>query len=124
MYNMNDIQIKSNLYMNADLIKLGSAFLVGTAATTGLVTLVRLMPLPSYMKAVLSIIVAVPSIAIALVLLYCGEQNATAELTGTITRNELLKTFGAGALTILGYNGAVALWRMFHGHAAEEYEDD
>ena len=101
--------------MNIHLVKLGSSFIVGTVATAGLVRLIYWAPIPSYMKFVLAIVVPVPSIAIALVLLYYGpEAQAGREgLSGLGPLSELLKMFLYGCLATLGYSGVTALWRMF-----------
>jgi len=102
--------------MNIHLVKFGTAFIVGTVATAGLVRLIRLAPLPAYMKFVLAIVVPVPSIAIALVLLYYGPeaQAGAKEISGLGPPGELLKMFLYGCLATFGYSGVAALWRMFH----------
>ncbi|MFH1970467.1 MAG: hypothetical protein ABIJ53_09145 [Verrucomicrobiota bacterium] len=101
--------------MNAHLVKFGTSFIVGTVATAGLVRLIQLSPLPSYMKFVLAVVVPVPSIAIALVLLYYGPeaQAGANEISGLGPPSELLKMFLYGCLATFGYAGVAALWRMF-----------
>ena len=101
--------------MNDHLVKFGTSFIVGTVATAGLVRLVQWAPIPSYMKFVLAVVVPVPSIAIALVLLYYGpEAQAGGEgLSGLGPPSALLKMFLFGCLATFGYAGVAALWRMF-----------
>ena len=101
--------------MNDQLVKLGTSFIVGTAATAALVRLIQLAPLPSYMKFVLAFVVPVPSIAIALVFLYYGPdaQAGAKEIGGLGPPGELLKIFLFGCLATFGYAGVAALWRMF-----------
>ena len=101
--------------MNIHLVKFGSSFIAGTVATAGLVRLIQLAPIPSYMKFVLAVVVPVPSIAIALVLLYYGpEAQAGSEgLCSIGDPSELLKMFLYGCLVTFGYAGVTALWRMF-----------
>jgi len=101
--------------MHDHLVKFGTSFIVGTVATAGLVRLVQLAPIPSYMKFILAVVVPVPSIAIALVLLYYGpEAQAGSEgLSGLGPPGELLKMFLYGCLATFGYAGVAALWRMF-----------
>ncbi|MBU0714182.1 MAG: hypothetical protein KJ964_02350 [Verrucomicrobia bacterium] len=101
--------------MNIHLVKFGTSFIVGTVATAGLVRLIQWAPIPAYMKFVLAVVVPVPSIAIALVLLYYGpEAQAGSEgLSGLGPPSELLKMFLFGCLTTFGYAGVAALWRMF-----------
>ncbi|MCG2661137.1 MAG: hypothetical protein L6437_12945 [Kiritimatiellae bacterium] len=114
--------------MNDHLVKFGTSFIVGTVATAGLVRLVQLSPLPSYMKFVLAVVVPVPSIAIALVLLYYGpEAQAGSEgLSGLGPPSELLKMFFFGCLATFGYAGVAALWRMFQplDHRGDASGDD
>ncbi len=100
--------------MHAHLVKLGTSFIAGTAATAGLVRLVQWMPIPAYMKIVLAIVVPVPSIAISLVLLYYGNTSRVGaeNLNGFGSSGELLKIFFWGCLTTFGYAGASALGRM------------
>ena len=101
--------------MNDALVKLGTSFVVGTVATAGLVRLIQLSPLPSYMKFVLAAVVPVPSIAIALVLLYYGPeaQAGRAGLSGLGPPSALLPMFLFGCLATFGYAGVTALWRIF-----------
>ncbi|MCX6993514.1 MAG: hypothetical protein NT011_10280 [Kiritimatiellaeota bacterium] len=101
--------------MNDHILKFGTSFIVGTVATAGLVRLVQLAPIPSYMKFVLAVVVPVPAIAIALVLLYYGPeaQTGSAGLSGLGPPSELLKMFLYGCLAMFGYAGVAALWRMF-----------
>ena len=101
--------------MNDHLVKFGTSFIVGTVATAGLVRLIQWAPIPSYIKFVLAVVVPVPSIAIALVLLYYGpEAQASSESLGNIgSPDELLKMFFFGCLATFGYAGVAALWRMF-----------
>jgi len=101
--------------MNDHLVKFGTAFIVGTVATASLVRLIQWAPIPAYMKLVLAVVVPVPSIAVALVLLYYGPQaQAGSEgLGGLGPPAELLKMFLYGCLAAFGYAGAAALWRMF-----------
>ena len=101
--------------MNDHLVKFGTSFIVGTVATAGLVRLIQLAPIPSYMKFVLAVVVPVPSIAIALVLLYYGPeaQAGATELSGLGPPSELLKMFLYGCLVTFGYAGLATLWRMF-----------
>ena len=114
--------------MNAHLVKFGTSFIVGTVATAGLVRLIQLSPLPSYMKIVLAVVVPVPSIAIALVLLYYGPeaQAGAKELSGIGSPVELLKMFLYGCLATFGYAGVTTLWRMFQPleNREEDSEDD
>ena len=113
--------------MHDHLVKLGTSFIVGTAATAGLVRLVQWMPIPAYMKIVLAIVVPVPSIAIALVLLYYGNasQSGAEGLNGIGSPGELLKMFFFGCLATFGYAGISALVRIFltpaeHDDTAED----
>ena len=101
--------------MNDHLVKFGTAFIVGTAATAGLVRLIQWAPIPSYIKFILAIVVPVPTIAIALVLLYYGPaaQAGSQGLIGLGPPGELLKMFLYGCLATLGYAGGAALWRRF-----------
>ena len=101
--------------MNDHLVKFGTSFVVGTVATAGLVRLVQWAPIPAYMKFVLAVVVPVPSIAIALVLLYYGPeaQSGAKEISGLGSPSELLKMFLYGCLATFGYAGVAALWRMF-----------
>lgn len=101
--------------MNDHLIKFGTSFIVGTVATAGLVRLIQLCPLPAYMKFVLAVVVPVPSIAIALVLLYYGPeaQSGAKAIGGLGPPGELLKMFLYGCLATFGYAGVAALWRLF-----------
>ena len=101
--------------MNDHIIKFGTSFIVGTVATAGLVRLIQWVPIPSYMKFVLAIVVPVPSIAIALVLLYYGPeaQAGAKEISGLGPPGELLKMFLYGCLATFGYAGGTAVWRMF-----------
>ena len=108
--------------MSEHLVKFGTSFIVGTIATAGLVRLVQLAPIPSYMKFVLAVAVPAPSIAIALVLVYYGPQAGAVEISGLGSRDELLKTFLYGCLATFGYAGVAALWRMFHPLAS--HDDD
>lgn len=101
--------------MNDHLVKFGASFIVGTLATAGLVRLIQWAPIPSYIKFVLAVVVPVPSIAIALVLLYYGPEaqaGATA-ISGLGPPGALLKMFLYGCLATFGYAGGAALWRMF-----------
>ena len=102
--------------MNENLVKFGTSFIVGTAATAGLVRLIQWVPIPAYMKLVLAVVVPVPSIAIALVLLYYGPaaQAGSEGLSGLGSPSELLKMFFFGCLATFGYAGVAALWRMCH----------
>lgn len=100
--------------MNIQLLKFFGAFLAGTAATAGVVRLIYWAPLPSYLKPVLAFVVTLPSVLIALVLVYYGpgaETNAT-ELRDLITPRELLSFFLYGCLVPLGYGAIRAVWRM------------
>jgi len=101
--------------MNEHLVKFGAAFIAGTVATAGLVRLIQLAPLPAYMKFVLAVVVPVPSIAIALVLLYYGPEASSGAngLGGLASPAELFKMFLYGCLATCGYAGVAALWRMF-----------
>lgn len=101
--------------MNIQLLKFLSAFLAGTAATAGVVRLIYWVPLPSYLKPVLAFVVTLPSVLIALVLVYYGpeaETNAT-ELSGLITPREWVSFFLYGCLVPLGYAAIQNLWRLF-----------
>ena len=114
--------------MNIHLVKFGTAFIVGTVTTAGLVRLIQLAPLPAYMKFVMAVVVPVPSIAIALVLLYYGpEAQAGSEgLSGLGPPGALLKMFLFGCLATFGYAGVTTLWRMFQPleNREEDSEDD
>ena len=101
--------------MNIHLVKFGTSFIVGTVATAGLVRLIQWAPIPSYIKFVLAIVVPVPSIAIALVLLYYGPdaQSGAIETSNFGPPGELLKMFLYGCLATFGYAGVATLWRMF-----------
>lgn len=100
--------------MNDHLVKFGTSFIVGTVATAGLVRLIQLAPIPSYVKFVLAVVVPVPAIAIALVLLYYGPeaQAGAKEIRGLGPPGELLKMFFFGCLATFGYAGGAALWRI------------
>ena len=110
--------------MNDHLVKFGTSFIVGTVATAGLVRLIQWAPIPAYIKFVLAVMIPVPSIAIALVLLYYGPKaQANIEgLSGLGPSSDLLKMFFFGCLATFGYAGMAALWRMFQ--PLEDREDD
>ena len=109
--------------MNIHLVKFGTSFIVGTVATAGLVRLIQWAPIPSYMKFVLAVVLPLPSIAIALVLLYYGPeaQAGATEISGLGPPSALLKMFLYGCLVTFGYAGVAALWRMFQ--PLEDRED-
>lgn len=112
--------------MNEHIVKFGASFIAGTVATAGLVRLIGWAPIPSYTKFVLAVVVPIPTIAIALVLIYYGpEAQAGGEnITGLGSPGDLLKMFLYGCLATFGYAGVTALWRMFQPQADREDDAD
>ncbi len=98
-----------------DGFQLIASFLAGTAATAGVLSLIRWMPLPGCIKTILAVVVPVPAMAIALVLIHYGppaarDPSGLAALPGA--PRVWLRLFLYGCLATLGTGAAAALWRL------------
>lgn len=94
--------------------KLITAFLTGTVATAAAVGLIRLLPVPRYMKDILSFILPIPSVCVVLVLLFYGPADLIPIESFRFTRDSI-KTFLIGSLTAFLFCVACDLWRRRQG---------
>ena len=99
--------------MNEHLLKMALAFAMGTGATIGVLRLLRFLPVPRYIKQVLSIVVPLPAILIALVMLHYGPEEISNQASAIpSSAGDLWKMFSYGIVTVLGYLLVAKVMRM------------
>lgn len=87
--------------MTEHLLKLLSAYAVGTAATAFLVSMLWLAPVPDYTKQLVSWIIPLPVILIVLVLLYYGPSSLSEGQGLPASSSGIRRLFLAGLFSTL-----------------------